>query len=166
MLDISTTAAEFINLIGPYLPALTGFRTQLAEQATSVAKDAAGTAARALSETAWERLRRLWERISAPSDGKPPIGPATQDVIAAPEDPDALAALRLQLRKLLQQEPDLAEEVAGWLESVRTESVSAHGDRSVAIGGDVRESLIITGDQARVNSPNSNSVGRGRTRGD
>ena len=69
----------------------------------------------------------------------------------APDAPDAQAALRLQLRKALEADPALAAEVARLWEEVKAASVTvvASGDRSVAIGGDVSDSIIITGDRNR-----------------
>ncbi len=72
--------------------------------------------------------------------------------VNALEDPDAQAALRLQLKKLLSEEPALAEEVARLWEQVQAAGVTATagGDRSVAIGGSVTGSTIVTGDRNTV----------------
>jgi len=67
-------------------------------------------------------------------------------------DEDALAALRLQLKKLLEADAALAQELARLLEQARAsgQTVIAGGNRSVAIGGDASGSVIVTGDRNRV----------------
>jgi len=77
---------------------------------------------------------------------------AAQDAAAHPDDEDALAALRLQLKKLLAEDDSLAQELARLLEQARTagQTVIASGDRSVAIGGNVSGSVIVAGDKNTV----------------
>lgn len=67
-----------------------------------------------------------------------------------PKDTDALAALRLQLKKLLQEDAELAAEAARLLASAPGTQVIASGDRSVAIGEDASGNIIITGDNNKV----------------
>jgi hypothetical protein len=53
------------------------------------------------------------------------------------------------MRKILSEDKLLAEELARWLEEARLAGVNisiASGERSVAIGGPVTGSTIITGD--------------------
>ena len=71
---------------------------------------------------------------------------------AHPDDDDALASLRLQLRKLLEQDQGLADDLARiWQEAqaANVVQVTASGERSVAVAGDVTGSTIVTGDQTR-----------------
>ena len=56
-------------------------------------------------------------------------------------------ALRLQLRKLLAEDEALAREVQRVLEIPAVQQVIAGGSRSVAIGGDVSGSVIVTGNR-------------------
>ena len=60
----------------------------------------------------------------------------------------------MQLKKLLTEDQSLTEEVSRLLDQGRAAgiNVSAFGERSVAIGGDVNGSTIITGDQNKVKS--------------
>lgn len=66
----------------------------------------------------------------------------------APEDADAQAVLRLQLKKLLAEDEALAREVAQLWEEARAAGVViiAAGQRSVAALS-IEGSTIITGDQ-------------------
>ena len=94
----------------------------------------------------------VWARLSGKLTGKPAAQEAASDVAAEPADEDARAALRVQLRKLLADDPDLQRELAGVLKAAEsagtiTVTVTASGERSVAIGGDANGNTIITGDQ-------------------
>ena len=94
--------------------------------------------------------------VAAPTAGSTPESTAVQvaarDVVQRPDDLDAAAALRLQLRKLLEADPRLAEELAGLVEEGRRAGVLtvAAGARSVAVGGDMSDSVIVTGDDSTV----------------
>jgi hypothetical protein len=79
---------------------------------------------------------------------KPAAQEAVQDVAKAPEDADAQAVLRLQLKKLLAEDEALAREVAQLWEEARAAGVViiAAGQRSVAALS-IEGSTIITGDQ-------------------
>jgi len=72
-----------------------------------------------------------------------------QDAAAAPHNEDVQAALCLQLKKLLAEDEALAREVARLWDEAKKAGVTvvASGERSVAVGGDVISSTIITGDQ-------------------
>ncbi|MCX7854722.1 MAG: FAD-dependent oxidoreductase [Anaerolineae bacterium] len=56
------------------------------------------------------------------------------------------------MRKLLEEDPSLREELARLWEEARAAGIPvvALGERSVAVGGDVTGSVIVTGDQNRV----------------
>jgi hypothetical protein len=60
----------------------------------------------------------------------------------------------VQLKKLLTEDQSLAEEVSRWLEQGKAAgvTVTAAGDRSVAIGGDAKGNTIVTGDWNKVKS--------------
>jgi hypothetical protein len=82
-------------------------------------------------------------------EARPAALEAAQDAAAHPDDEDVLAALRLQLKKLLAEDQALAQELARLLprSGPAGQTVIASGDRSVAIGGSVNGSVIVTGDQ-------------------
>jgi hypothetical protein len=104
--------------------------------------------------TALERwAAKVWRRLrhdQAPESTAVEI--AAREVVQRPDDLDAVAALRLQLRKVLEADPELAGELAGLVEEGRRSGVLtvAAGDRSVAVGGDVTDSVIMTGDDSTV----------------
>ncbi|MFC1465136.1 MAG: hypothetical protein ACFLMY_09830 [Candidatus Brachytrichaceae bacterium NZ_4S206] len=128
--------------LAPFLP-------YLLKGGVEAAKAAAGELGKRLSADGWEGLKKLAEKLQKKAEDKPALKEALADAQAAPQDEDALAALRVQLRKLLQDDPDLLAEAAQALTSVQAAgvTVTATGDRSVAIGGNATGSVIVTGDR-------------------
>lgn len=116
--------ATVVGVLAPVLP-------YLVEKAGHVA---AGEAIKKVGKEAWG----LWEKLRGAVQANPAASQAVDDLAAQPDDEDLRAVLRVQLKKLLQADPSLADEVARLI-------VTASGDRSVAAGGDVR-GTIITGD--------------------
>jgi hypothetical protein len=113
-----------------------------------VGEQAAHAAGRALGPDALARARALWEKLDPALKARPAAQEAAHDVAADPDDEDARAALRLQLKKLLTDDPALASQLAQLIGSGdRTVNVTASGERAVALGGGVVGSTIITGDQ-------------------
>ncbi|WP_239561728.1 hypothetical protein [Micromonospora luteifusca] len=89
--------------------------------------------------------RRLLDRILRREESRPLIEGALVDV--ADGEQDAEAALRLQIRKALTADPQLAEEVVGMLPGGATH-IEASGDRSIAIGHN--SGVASTGDHAMI----------------
>ncbi len=134
-------AAQFLAPLLPYL--LKG--------SIELAKSAAGELGKKLTTEAWDGLKRLAEKIQQKAKAKPALREALTDAANAPTDEDALAALRLQLKKLLAEDPDLAAEAARLLAGMQPGStVIASGARSVAIGGNASGNIIVTGDNNEV----------------
>jgi hypothetical protein len=81
-------------------------------------------------------------------------GRLTRPIIALPED--IQAALRVQLRNLLVEDEGLAAEIGRlWQEAQQSGvTIIASDERSVAIGLDVTDSAIITGDQNAIKPQN------------
>jgi hypothetical protein len=139
-LEAAVEVAALTAFLAPFLPSLVRAGSRLAERAADAVSDEAFTYARAL----WEKLKpRVAERPEAQA--------AAEAVAAKPEDAAALEALRVELGNLLDENPKLKGDVAGIWQQAQTANVvqvTATGDRSVAVGGDVTGSTIITGDQA------------------
>lgn len=143
-MDIQTLAQQIVPFLAPFLPYLLKAGEKAAEEA-----------GKKLGAAAWEKAKALWAQLRPKVEAKPAAREAVQDVAAYPKDEDARAALRLQLRKLLAEDPALAAEVARLWEGAQATgatvtTVTAAGDRSVAVGGDVRGSTIITGNRNEV----------------
>ena len=132
--------AALTAFLAPFLPAL----VRAGEKAVEKAADAVG-------DEAFAYARKLWEKLKPGVEAKPAAKEAAEEVAARPDDEDALAALRLQLRKLLESDRGLADELSRiWQEAqaANVVQVTASGERSVAVGGDVSGSSIVTGDQS------------------
>ncbi|MGI9147019.1 MAG: hypothetical protein ACR2IK_10780 [Chloroflexota bacterium] len=134
-------AGQIVQILSPFLPYLVkvgeGLGTQAAER---------------VGDKGWELATTLWSRLGTRLEARPSAREAAADVAAQPADEDARAALRVQIRKLLADEPELQHELEAVLKEAQagsSTSVTASGDRSVAIGHDAQASTIITGDQAR-----------------
>jgi hypothetical protein len=142
-MDIGALASSVTTALVPLLPYLLKAGEKAAEE---TGKTVAGQS--------WEWAKSLWTKMRPKVETNPAALVAAQDVAEAPGDEDLQAVLRVQLKKLLTEDQSLAEEVASWLEQGRAAgiNVSATGERSVAIGGDVKSSTIVTGDQNKVKS--------------
>jgi hypothetical protein len=101
-----------------------------------------------LGTDAWRRAKVLWTKLRTTMETNPAAQEAAQDVANAPEDADAQAALRLQLRKLLARDEILAAEMTRLWEVTETAGVTiiATGKRSIA-AQKIEGSTIIAGDQ-------------------
>lgn len=133
------------------IAALTAFLAPFLPTLLKAGEKAVEKAADAVSDEAFTYARALWEKLKPGVDAKPAAKEAAEEVATHPDDEDALAALRLQLRKLLEEDRGLADDLARiWQEAkaANVVQVTASGERSVAVGGDVTGSTIVTGDQA------------------
>jgi len=137
-MDVAALAKDVAAFLTPFLPYLLKAGERAAEEA-----------AKKLGSSAWEKAKALWGKLWPTIKAKPAAQEAVQDVATSPQDEDAQAALRLQLKKILAKDNALAAEVARLWEEARASSVTAtaSGERSVAIGRHVASSTIVVGDQ-------------------
>lgn len=135
MVDVGALAA----LLGPALPFLTDAGERVATQASQ-----------AVGRGVWEHAQRLWERLADAVAARPAAQEVVDDVAADPQNAEAAVALVYQLRKILDSDPGLAHEVEQLLGEARQAGVVASGARSVAVGGSVANSAIVTGDNSSV----------------
>ena len=142
-MDIGAMATSVTTALIPLLPYLLKAGEKAAEE---TGKNIAGQS--------WEWTKSLWTKLKPKVEAKPGALEVAQDASQAPEDQDAQAAFRQVLKKMLTEDQSLAEEVNRWLEQGKAAGivVSAAGERSVAIGGNVSSSTIVTGDQNKVKS--------------
>jgi hypothetical protein len=90
--------------------------------------------------------RLLWRIFGARDESDPLPGPLA-DLAADPHDEDALAAVRLAIRKVLAADPVLAAEVRSMLAGAGV-AVTASGERSIA--AQVISGIAVTGDDADI----------------
>jgi hypothetical protein len=141
-MDPGELARALSEALRPALPLLLTAGNTMSEMVAGRAL----TALERWAANAWQRLRH------GPTPETTAVEVAARDVVQRPDDLDAVAALRVQLRKLLEADPDLATELSGLVEEGRRTGVLtvAAGARSVAVGGDVADSVIVTGDDNTV----------------
>jgi hypothetical protein len=107
-----------------------------------------------MEERSGEIAQALWKQLGSKLGERPAASEAVHDAAASPDDADAQAALRVQLRKLLAEDTDLAGQLTRILEESQPHqsvtTVTASGAGSVAAGRDIQAGTIITGDRNRV----------------
>lgn len=148
-MDITTLTNNLANFLAPLVPYLVAGGTAAAE---------------AIGEDAWEKAKAIWARLR----GRLPAEATVVKALAEdPQDPDALAGLRLELKRILQTDAELAQALADLLAEARAQAaqyVAVHGNDNavaqgagavaasgggVAIGGNVNGSVITTGQGGR-----------------
>jgi hypothetical protein len=140
-MDIVSMAAALTGFLSPVLPYL-----------LKGGEGAAKEVGKKFGGAAWEKAKDLWAKLQPRFESRPAAQEAVQAVAQVPEDQAAQGALNLQVRKILVEDNNLAQELASWLVEAEQAGVRitvASGDRSVAIGGEVTGSSIITGDRNR-----------------
>jgi hypothetical protein len=137
-MDIGALAGSAATALVPLLPYLLKAGEKAAEE---TGKNVAGQS--------WEWAKSLWTKLRPKVEAKPGALEAAHDAAQSPKDDDAQAAFRQVVKKLLAEDQSLAEEVSRWLDQGKAAgiTVTASGERAVAIGGDVKSSTIVTGDQ-------------------
>jgi hypothetical protein len=135
MVDVTALGA----LLAPALPYLLRAGEHVAAEASD-----------ALGRQTWEHAKRLWDKLGGAFGARAAAQEAAEDAAAAPDDAETRVVLVHQLRKLLDADPGLAREVEGLLADARQAGVIASGERSVAIGRDATDTVIVTGDDVRV----------------
>ncbi|HEX6902301.1 MAG TPA: hypothetical protein VF789_21465 [Thermoanaerobaculia bacterium] len=122
-MDAKTLADAITILLAPALPYLVSGGGELVKEA-----------GKALGENAPEILKSLWSKLRPKVEEKPVAAEAVEEVAKAPEDADAQGALRIQLRKILESDPELAAEIAGL---VKEAQAAASYNATVTGGGAV-----------------------------
>jgi hypothetical protein len=132
-----------VSLLGSILAPCLGF---LLAGVNAAAAEIGANAGRDVLEAG----KRLWAKLWPHIETRPAALEAARDVAESPDDQDALSALEWQLKKLLREQPGLEAELAPILADAVTSGVVAGGARSVAVGGSVTGSVIMTGDSGVV----------------
>ncbi len=146
-MDVPQLSQTLWNVLAPYLPFL------LTEAAKATGKQVPAA------------VKAIWQALDERLRHKPAAAEALEDLRRAPNDPDAQAAFRLQVRKLLAADEALAAQLADLLQAAGVEyHATLHGDGAIAQGpgatavgsrgvfirGDAHDSIIVTGDENEV----------------
>lgn len=135
---VAPLAGQVVQILTPFLPYL-----------LKVGEGLGTRAAQQMEDTGWDLASKLWGKLGTQVEARPSAKEAAADLAAQPTDEDAQAVLRVQIKKLLADAPHLQQELEALLQEAQgsgSTTVTASGDRSVAIGRNVQGSTIITGD--------------------
>ena len=77
-----------------------------------VATKAGETAGTKLTENGLNKAKAVWEKLFPKVEAKAAAKEAAEDVAKSPDDADSQAVLRVQLKKILEADPALAEAIA------------------------------------------------------
>ncbi|MCU0565240.1 MAG: hypothetical protein MUF49_01420 [Oculatellaceae cyanobacterium Prado106] len=97
------------TFLAPFLPALLNLGTKAAEAAASKAGETIGTQ---FSENALTKAKAVWQKLLPKVEAKEAAKEAAEDVAKTPDDADSQAALRVQLKKILESDAELAGAIA------------------------------------------------------
>jgi hypothetical protein len=134
--------------ISPFMPFLLKLGGKAAEKATE-------SAAGKFGEASWGKAQAIWTKLSPKVEAKEAALEAATDVANAPEDKDLQVALRVQLKKLLEQDEALERAIAQILQEDGPDGTpgvqivqTVTGDRNQVIGQVTGGKVIgnITGD--------------------
>jgi hypothetical protein len=144
-------------------------------------KEVVRTAGKKLSEEGLEIAKKLWGKLRPKVEATPQAQGAAADVAGDPEDADAQAALRRQIRKILEADPALASELDQLVKESKTTNQAAvygsgaiaqgpgavaAGAGGVAVGGSVQGDLLVGGeDRATLAGLRAMSSRKGTVRG-
>lgn len=121
----------------PYMTAaITAYGTAVVTKTTDTVADATVSLGRRI-------VQRLWHRAEGRADLERAIG----DLAEAPDDADFQAVLRVQLKRALRADPELAADLAQLLPAGGT-SFTASGAGSVAV--QTNSGIISTGDDTTI----------------
>lgn len=138
-MGVEIETATFMEQVGPALTsAVAAYGVGVLTRAENAAVEATANRGRRILQAVWRRRNEQREQLEQ----------AVQDVADSPEDEDAAAALRQQIKRALREDEELLRELAALLPKNGDHiTVTASGERSVAaqtIG------IAVTGDRATV----------------
>ena len=100
-MGIATMYEELIKFLAPFLPFLMNAGNKVFDGMNTKA-----------GEDAWDKSKAVWAKLKPKIETKPAALEAAEDVASSPNDKDLQIVLRVQLKKLLEQDQLLAREVA------------------------------------------------------
>ncbi|MEH2451440.1 hypothetical protein [Nostoc sp.] len=103
--------ALLVKFLAPCLPYL-----------LNVGNKAVEGASQKVGEDVWNKAKAIWAKLHPKVEAKEAAKEAATDVAQKPEDEDLQASLRVQLKKILEADTALAEEIAKILQASTEQS--------------------------------------------
>ncbi|WP_060902644.1 hypothetical protein [Streptomyces europaeiscabiei] len=137
---MSAEVLQLVQQAGPYLTtAVSAYGVAVFARAESAAVDATANLGRRILQAVWRRRDE---------QGREELETAVQDAAEAPDDEDAAAAVRQQIKRALREDAELLAELARMLPAAgETVTVTASGERSIAAK---TITTAVTGDDATI----------------
>ncbi|MFJ6908297.1 hypothetical protein [Streptomyces griseoluteus] len=122
---MSADIVQLVEQAGPCLSTAVGaYGAAVFSRAESAAVDATANLGRRMLQTVWRRRD---------AQGRAELEAAVQEAAEAPEDADAAAAVRQQVKRALREDAELLAELVRMLPAAgETVTVTASGERSIA----------------------------------
>lgn len=136
MIDVAVLVQQTVSALAPALPYL-----------VDAGRGAAKKVGEAAAGTAFEGARKLWKWLRpTAATHRPEVLEAAEDVAKDINNPDTHAAFRQQLRKMLESNPDLQEQLQKvvQLAVVHHNIVDVRGAGAVGVGASVSGTTITT----------------------
>jgi len=132
--DVTTLAAGAVAALVPALPTL-----------MDMGKGAAGEIGKRTVGKVSDAALGIWHLLRPKVDASPALAEAVTDLAQSPDDEDAQAALRVQIRKALMADPELATQLRPLVESSLTSvTQTVVGSGNVVAGRDMKGNIITT----------------------
>ncbi|WP_414545244.1 hypothetical protein [Nostoc sp. CCY0012] len=125
-----------VKLLAPCLPFL-----------LNVGSKAVEGASRKVGEDGWNKAKAIWAKLQPKVEAKEAAKEAATDVAESPENEDLQASLRVQLKKILDADTALAEEIAKILQEQKS------SDASVSLNAESYDESIQINTAGDVNQP-------------
>lgn len=128
-------ATEAVKMLAPALPLI-----------TNTLSGAGKKIGEKLGDVAIDQAKSIWNWLSPKAERHLALKDAISDVAKQPGDSDSIASLRLQLRKMIDAQPDLVSELKSLIGPVAMQSNNtiASGAGAIAISGAVSGSSVET----------------------
>jgi len=141
-MDYPQLSTQLVQFLAPFLPYLLKGLKLAGQEAAKALGEKAG-------EQGFEQAKALWDKLRR----KKNVEQVAQTVAALPDNQALREALREEIARALEEDEALAQELARLLpqSGPAGQTVIASGERSVAIGGNVSGSVIVTGDRNKIN---------------
>lgn len=136
MIDI----ASIVSFLSPFLPSLLNVGGKVVEGAYQQA-----------GADGWDKAKAIWGKLQPKVEAKEAAKEAAADVAQNPEDKDLQTTLRVQLKKILEADTALAEELAQILQQAAKKSDNSTPNVNNALSYENTVQINTTGN---VSNPN------------